>query len=116
MRLLTLLRLRLFTQSLYFQGAADGVCALLQAASITQTAAPDPSPLDQQIRNVDGNISTGSERTEGLSRIQPDHWEAELAYLCGKDTQLRQEKQQLCEEKLLLLCKADTLSAVSVLV
>ena len=96
------------TQSLHFQVAADGVCALLQAASITQTAAPELSPLDQQIKNVEGNISMGEERMEELSRTKPEGWMDELAYLREKDRQLREKEKQLREEKLLLLHKADT--------
>ena len=70
------------------QGAADGVCALLQIASTTPVAASELSLLKQlakQIEDVNGEISRGEGRMEELSRTQPDNWEAELACLHGKD-------------------------------
>ena len=95
-----------------FQGAADdGVCVLLQAASITPIAAPESSLLEElnkQIKDVNGEISTVDTGMEELLRTKPEDWQQELAYLRQEKRQLREKEKQLREEKLLLLRKADT--------
>ncbi len=89
-------------------GAADSGCALLQAASITQIAAPEPSPLDRQIKDVEGKISMLETEEEKLLSTKPDGWLQERAYLREEKKQLREKEKQLREEKLLLLRKSDT--------
>ena len=100
--------LRLLTQLLDFQGAADGVWALLQAASITQTSAPEPSLLDQQIKDVEGKISMLETGEEKLLSTKPDGWQQERAYLREEKKQLREKEKQLREKELLLLRKPET--------
>ena len=80
----------------------------MQAVSTTPTAAPAPSLLDQQIKDVDSNISTGKARMKKLSDTKPDGYEDELAYLREKDIELCEEKRQLRKEKLLLLRTLNT--------
>ena len=106
MRLLTFLRL--LTHLLNFQGADDGVCALLQAASTTQTAPPKPSLLDQQIEDVEGKINVLETEEEKLLSTKPDGWQQERAYLREEKKQLREKEKQLREKELLLLRKPET--------
>ena len=93
---------------LNFQGAADAVCYCLQAAPSTPTAAQEPSPLEQQIKDVVAEISTGVTEMTDLRKNKPEGWRDELAYLREKDKQLREKENQLREKELLLLRKADT--------
>eukprot|EP00891_Asterochloris_glomerata_P004997 jgi/Astpho2/4997/Aster-05935 len=79
-----------------------------EAASITQTAAPEPSPLDQQIKNMEGKISMLETEEEKLLSTKPDGWQQERAYLREEKKQLREKEKQLREEKILLLRKSDT--------
>ena len=101
MRLLTVLRLLTSLQVLL-------TLSVLQAASSTPTAAQEPSPLEQQIKSLEDEISTGKARMKVLSDTKPEGWGDELRYLRDLDKQLREEKRQLREEKLLLLRKSDT--------
>ena len=96
MRLLTLLRLLTSLQVLLTLSDPFS-----QAASSTPTAPQEPSPLEQQIKNLEDEISTGKARMKVLSDTKPEGWGDELRYLRDLDKQLR-------EEKLLLLRKSDT--------
>ena len=80
---------------------------MLQAASSMQTAAPSPSLLDQQIKDVEGKISMLETEEEKLLSTKPDEWRQERAYLHEEKKQLRGKEKQLREEKLLLLRKPE---------
>ena len=92
----------------FIAGAADAVCYCLQAAHSTPTATQEPSPLEQQIKDVIAEISTGVTEMTDLRKTKPEGWRDELAYLREKDKQLREKENQLREKELLLLRKADT--------
>ena len=104
MRPLTVLRL--LTRLVNFQSAADGVCVLLQTASITPTAAPEL--VREQIEDVVKEIGIGVVEMKELRKTKPEGWLDELAYLCEKDKQLREKVKQLRKKELLLLRKPDT--------
>ena len=106
MRPLTILRL--LTRLVNFQSAADGVCVLLQTASITPTAAPELSLVREQIEDVVKEIGIGVVEMKELRKTKPEGWLDELAYLREKDKQLREKEKQLREKELLLLRKPDT--------
>ena len=106
----------MFTLLLKVQGAADSVCALLQAVFITPTAGPELSQLDQQITgvacqvsskvvdilnhdrqtvDVDDNVSRVITRVTELHSTKPDGCGDDIAYLHEKERQLREKKKQL---------------------
>ena len=89
------------------QGDADGVCVLLQTASIITVADPELSLLKQQIEDVDGRINTGDARMKVLSDMKPEPYykRDDLTYLREEGKQLREGKRQLREKELLLLRK-----------
>ena len=90
------------------QGAANGVCVLLQIAFITPTAASELSLVREQIQDVVEEISIGVVDMKELRKTKPEGWVDELAYLREKDKQLREKEKQLREKELLLLRKPDT--------
>lgn len=81
--------------------SADGVCALLQAATTPAPAVSQPSLLARQLKDVQKKRAEVEKESSDLRTDKPEGWQDELAYL-------REEKKQLHEKELLLLSKLDT--------
>ena len=56
--------------------------------------------LEQQIKDVEGNISTVETKMKVVRSTKPDSWQGQHAYLRDKKKQLEQQWFQLLTEKL----------------